>query len=250
MRGACFLVFATACGRIGFGDADPDERDPALAAAYGAIVLEDGPLAYFRFAETSGPDALSEVNGVRGQYQGDFEFGAIGAVGDDTVVFDGRTTFIDLGDQFRFAGNAPYTFELWVKPRFTEGHTLFLVARASPGGDGFQFYIGNTYTIFSRQMGLDEFGYVTSEHAPFDRWTYFVATYDGAVARMFKNAVEVSANTGGDAARPIADAAGSLSIGDHVPSQFFKLDGSVDELAIYGYALDPGRIQAHYDATR
>lgn len=251
MRLALSALLLAACGRVGFDGSGEGDRDPDRAAAYGAIVLEDGPSAYFRFAETSGPDAVSEVGSARGTYQGDFEYGAVGAVGDNTVVYDGATTWIDLGDTFRFAGNAPYSFELWLLPRAIDDHTLFLVERRSPAGDGYAFYIGSAYTVFSREVATTEFGYVNSgAKPPLDSWTYLVVTYDGTNARMFENAVQVSANTGGDAAGPIADTTGNLVLGDHVPAQFFKLDGRLDELAIYDYALDPARIQAHYDAAR
>jgi hypothetical protein len=250
VRVAGIALFAAACGRIGFDTSDERLPDPELAAAYSSIVLEDGPSAYFRFAEASGPDAISEVGTARGTYNGDFTFGANGPVGEDTVVYDGLTTFVDLGDQFRFAGNAPYTFEVWVKPRAVDNHTLFIVDRYGMG-DGYTFYIGNKYTIFSRTMGDTEFGYVDMDvPPPLNTWTFLTVTYDGTIARMFENAVEVSNNSGGDAARPIADVPGTLVLGDHLPMQFYKFDGSIDELAIFPYALDPGRIQAHYNTAR
>jgi hypothetical protein len=251
VRLALSAVLLAACGRVGFDGSGEGERDPDRAAAYGSVVLGDGPSAYFRFAETSGPDAVSEVGTARGTYEGDFQFGAIGAVGDATVVYDGATTLIDLGDTFRFAGTAPYTFELWAFPYAIDDHTLFLVQRRSSTGDGYAFYIGKDYALFAREAASTEFGYVdTGEALPLNTWTYLVATYDGTIARLFENAVEVSANTGGDAAGPIPDASGTLVLGDHVPAQFFKLDGRLDELAIYDYALDPARIRAHYDAAR
>ncbi len=251
MRVALSALLLAACGRVGFDGSGVGERDPDRAAAYGAAVLEDGPSAYFRFAEAAGPDAISEVGSARGTYQGDFERGAIGAVGDDTVVYDGQTTWIDLGDTFRFAGSTPYTFELWLLPRAIDNHTLFLVDRRSPTGDGYSFYIGKDYVLFAREAAMTEFGYVNAGHsAPLNTWTYLVATFDGTNARLFENAVLVSSNSGGDAAGPIADVSGSLVLGDHVPAQFFKLDGRLDELAIYDHALDPARIQAHYDAAR
>lgn len=251
MRLAPCLLLASACGRVAFDTSGEGVRDPDRAAAYASAVLEDDPLAYFRFAEPSGPDALSEVGSVRGNYHGDFTYGAIGAVGDDTVLYDGASTFIDFGDQFRFAGSAPYSFELWALPQHVEDHTLFLVERRSPAGDGYAFYVGKDYTVFSREAATTEFGYVGTEQPPPEaRWTYLVVTYDGMNARLFQDAVQVSNNTGGDAAGPIPDAAGSFVLGDHLPPQFYKLDGRLDELAVYDYALDPGRIQAHFVAAR
>ena len=62
MRLAC-LVLLTACGRIGFDD--PSEGagmlDAERADRYAAVVLDDGPLAYFRFDDTAGPTLTRAV---------------------------------------------------------------------------------------------------------------------------------------------------------------------------------------------
>jgi len=251
MRIAALPLVVAACGRVGFDTNDEGVRDEMTAAAYGSEVLSDGALAYFRFDEPSGPDALSKVGGFRGTYVGDFEFGATGAVGDSTVVFDGLTTFVDLGDNFRFAGTAPYTFEAWIYPESTDGHTLFIVDRSSAAGDGYQFYIGDTYALFSREVAGVEFAYANDEGAPaLSRWTYLVATYDGVNSVLYHNGVKVGTNPLGTVENAIGDSAGSFSIGDHVPEQFFRWDGRIDELAIYPTALDPGQVAAHYQLAR
>jgi hypothetical protein len=240
-----------ACGRIGFDASDEGERDEVVAEAYAQAVLADGPIAYFRFDEHAGPDAISEVGGVRGTYLGDFEFGAIGAVGDSTVVFDGLSTLVDLGDQFRFAGTTPYTFEAWIYPYSIEDHTLFIVDRGGPAGDGYQFYVGDTYALFSRETAGAEFAYATGDAPPpLRRWTHLVATYDGVVSYLYVNGERVGSNPLNSPQNAIGDSAGTFSIGDHVPSQFYKWNGRIDELAIYPTALGAEQIVAHYQLGR
>lgn len=244
------IVAGVGCGRIGFDTGGEGERDDEVASAYGEAVLEDGPLAYFRFNEAQGPTAVSEVGATAGTYQGAFEYGAIGAVGDSSVVFDGRTTFVELGDSFEFSGNAPYSFELWIFSYGVGNGTRFLLQRRTPAGDGYQLYIGPGYTVFSRSVPDDEFGYVsTTEAPPVERWTHLAVTYDGAAQSLFIDGQLVSNNTG-NAALPLGGGAGSFVVGDHIPAQFNKLDGRLDELAIYDYALPADRIRAHHDVVR
>jgi hypothetical protein len=244
----CLLLLLAGCGRIGFSDDGDDAPNEAVAAAYGSSVLEDGPLAYFRFAETAGPTAFSEVNGATGTYEGDFVFGANGAVGDTTVRFDTETTRIDLGDVFRFPGLAPYSIEIWVRPDDTTD-TRFAIYRSGTGGDGYEIYFAAGYTIFVRQADGSENGYASIDTGPkLGHWTHLVGTFDGTATRLFVNGIERANNFG--TTIEIADEPGTFVIGDKDPPQFKKAEGRLDELAVYDYALDASRIQAHYDAAR
>jgi hypothetical protein len=252
VRTAGLLLLFAACGRIGFDTNDEGVRDEAVAAAYGETVLGDGPIAYFRFNEASGPDAVSEVGGFTGTYVGDFEYGAIGAAGDSTVVFDGLSTWVELGDVFRFAGATPYTIEAWVFPYSIEDHTLFIVDRDTPSGDtGYHLYVGETYTILSREDADFEFSFASRDTPPpLNRWSHVVGIFDGTVSYLYINGVEVGNAMGPGSGMPLGDSAGSFSIGDSASPQFFKWNGRIDEVAIYGSALPLERIRAHYRLAR
>lgn len=254
------LLVASACGRIGFTDAcerdgsctsDDGALGDASASAYARAVVADRPVAYFRFNETSGAVAASSVGAVTGTYQGSFTYGAPGATGDgDTcVTFDGSTTRIDLGDVFRFAGNAPFSIELWFNPVET-GSTRFLVDRRTSGGaEGYTMYVGETYNLFARRTNAAEFGYVgASGGPPLGTWTHNVVTYDGAAAAFYVDGIEVARNLG-DALNPIGGGPGSFVVGDLTSGQFFKFNGRLDELAIYDAPLPAARVAAHYQAS-
>lgn len=239
------LLLAAGC-RLGF---DPREEPGDTSAPYPMAVLTDQPLAYFRFDE-SGGQARSVVGTYAGTYEGDFVFGEPGASDplDTSVRFDGSSTRIELGDVFRFAGSAAYSFEVWIRPRDVASTRFVLFRRALATADGYQFYIGDTYTIFSREA-VSEFGYVGMGAPSLDTWTHLVVTYSGALAILYMNGVEVQRN-GGDVSDPIGDEAGSFSIGDSAPGQFYKFDGLIDELAVYDHELPPARVLAHFQAAR
>lgn len=245
-------MLASACGRVGFDPVCADE--PACSAtesAYARAVLADAPLAYFRFDEPTGPIARSQVGTATGSYEGAFTFGVASPVdADDTSVrFDGATTRIPLGDVFRFGGNAPYTIEVWIRPRTVES-TRFIVDRrttATPP-QGYTMYVGATYFLFARQSDAGEVGYVGTPTPMLDRWTYSAVTYDGAIHTMYIDGVKTQDNLG-IASEAIGEGAGHFTIGDSWPGQFFKFDGEIDELAIYDRPLTAEQIAVHEAAA-
>ncbi len=248
LGGGCRLGFSEEC-TIGEACDDP-AGDGGAGSPYAAAVLADGPLAYFRFDEAGGEVAASAIGSVTGTYEGAFTFGAPGAVGDGNpaVTFDGATTRIPVGDVFPFAGTAPYSLELWVRPSAILD-TRFLIDRRSVTGDeGYTMYLGTTYLLHARTTAGAEFGYVNIGSPVVGAWSHVVATFDGTETVIYLDGVEV-ARSGGAAADPIGGGAGAFVIGDTPQGQFNKLAGDLDELAIYGSALSPAQVAAHFQAA-
>lgn len=241
------LPLVGACGRVGFAIGDDNQPNAATAAAYGEAVIGDGPLAYFRFDETAGPTATSTVGGYTGTYEGDFVFGVPGAVGDTSVAFNATNTRIDLGDVFRFPGLLPNTFETWV---FSEddNNTRFVLQRKGTGGDGYNMYYGADYLIFVRFVAGTEMSYASIDTGPaLGHWQHVVGVFDGLSTQLYVDGSQVASNVGPQAS--IADQPGTFVIGDSSPGQFRKVDGRLDEIAIYDYALTAGQVHAHYVAS-
>jgi len=243
------LVLAlTGCGRIAFDDVT---GGIGAGDGYADAVLADSPIAYFRFNELNGPTASSVVGSITGTYEGNFEFGEPGAFAADPCVrFDNATTRISVGDVFEFAGNAAYSVELWVKPT-TINDTRFLVKRrttASPS-DGYSMYYGKDYFLGQRTTSDVEMGYVDYGMAAVNEWTHAVFTYNGTQQRLYINgAFEQSSNPTG--MTPIGSGPGTFTIGDNDPPQFKKIDGWLDELAIYDHSLTGAQVSAHFAAAQ
>lgn len=248
LGGGCRLGFSERCL------ADEPCTDPAGDGApvspYATAVLADAPLAYFRFDEASGPVARSAVGSVTGTYEGMVTFGAPGAVGDGNpaVTFDGVTTRIPVGDVFPFDGAAPYSLEMWVRPSSINDTRFLIDRRSASRAEGYTMYLGTTYLLHARITAGTEFGYVNIGTPVVGAWSHVVATFDGTITVIYLDGVEVASNTG-SAASPIGGGAGSFVIGDNDPGQFNKLAGDLDELAVYGSALSPAQVAAHFEAA-
>ena len=229
-------------------DAPPD----APSSVYRAAVLADMPLGYWRLGETSGTVAHDETgNGHDGTYTGTFTLGTPGAlVGDpDTAVtLDGVTGEVDVGDNFDFAGQVPFSFEAWVKPVVIDSQYRHVVTKMLFDTQGFPqvgTYVileqGNTTLGFERWQ--DAGTVLAVETAAFPaagNWAYVVATYDGKTGTLYVNgaAVQAAASSGGVQASGVPMLWGNL------------LHGVLDEIAVYGAALPPGRVTVHYNAAQ
>ena len=107
---------------------------------------------------------------------------------------------------------------------------------------------GTTYLLHARTSAGVEFGYVNIGSPVVGAWSHVVATFDGSVTVIYLDGVEVGRNSG-SAAGPIGGGPGALVIGDTPQGQFNKLAGDLDELAIYGSALSPAQVAAHFQAA-
>lgn len=229
----------------------PDGADggtPADAGpSYFAVVMEDGPVAYWRLGEADGPVAKDEgAGGHHGVYRGGVAFGAPGALADDP---DTAATFGDAKDRvevtlpagFDFAGRAPFTVEIWMR-RATAGdgsalsksilddagvyRGWFLVWQ--PTGDLIQFRRGED-TVSAPWPVRGEYFHV-------------VVTYDGYRLILFLDGEEV---VGRDTARELAATGAPLLIGK--AERWGDFVGELDEVAVYDRALPRARIRRHYE---
>lgn len=250
MRAWWFVVLA-GCGRFGFDSDAVDARpsvDDAGNSLYRKAVTDDSPVAYWRLGEASGIQAHDEIGNEHGTWSGTFQR-VPGATndGDLAVKLDGASARCEVGDVFAFAGTAQHTIELWAMRDVANDHAEWMIDRSTIAmpQDGWQVYTGDDFTLYSRVTADSEHGFAGSTELSPGVWRYIVATYDGADSAMYIDGELV----GGMRADPIVGGVGSLVFGDRVEEQFFKFDGTLDEIAVYDHVLSPARIRAHYEAT-
>ena len=228
-------------------DAPPD----GPTSVYRAAVLADAPLAYWRLGEKSGTVAHDETgHGYDGTCTGAYTLGAAGALAGDpdtAVTLDGITGQVDVGDNFDFAGQVPFSFEAWVKPAVIDTVYRHVVTKMAFNGFGnpqVGTYVilqqGNTTLGFERWQGAAAVLTVeTSDFPVAGSWAHIVATYNGTVGELYVNgvAIQASAGSGGVTASGVHMLWGNV------------LQGVIDEIAVYDHVLSTARVAAHHQAA-
>jgi hypothetical protein len=229
---------------------------PQLQAApspYQAAVLQDKPIVYYSFEESSGTvakndgtkGAASNATYAPGTAKGEAgprspEFPGF-AADNRSASFDGTSNFADTGSPLLDSATA-FTIELWVKEP-----ALQLATRIGFVGqnDAVEYGLINPTTV---QIWTPSGGSLNTAW-PFlpGSWHHVVSVGDGQSLRTYYDGELVG--TGGTA---ITDTYGTSSFNVNIggggvydaTGNFFK--GQLDEVAIYTTALTEERIKAHY----
>jgi hypothetical protein len=237
-----------------------DSGTDAGQSRYAAAVLADSPLLYFRFGEAAGASsARDEVSGTsvpyppRGVAPG--AAGALAGEPNTAASFDGSSG-LTIPSSVAFPGKLPFSAEVWIA-RAAAGNRIGFVIdrevwpggrrgwllRASDGDFGFERWrTGDQGVIEANSTSIDNRAVAAS-------WNYVVATFDGAVMRLYVDGVlgaerEATFDLTGDGA--------SFTVGKQncSPCDTASFVGALDELAIYPRALSPQTIAAHLAAGR
>jgi hypothetical protein len=232
------------------GDVGPADATPPTA--YTTAVLSDAPIGYFRLGETDGTVAANLVpGGPEGTYFGTVLLGVAGALaGDsDTAISLDRAMagYVDVGDSYDAPGLAPFSLEAWVKPPSPadgDYHEIISKWHDPPGRAGFElFYIGSEVR-FAREVSDSMLDTLAAGGLPAGVYTHVVATYDGAMMRLYFNGTPVGAKA---SVLPLADNSISFQIGIGGSAGF---TGALDEVAVYDRALPVERVMAHFSAAQ
>jgi hypothetical protein len=231
---------ATTGGAAGSGGAGGSTD---AATGYAAVVLADGPVAYYRLGEATTPAAFdSSGNGHDGTYK-DVIVGEPGAIANDpdtAVRFKGSNFGgVEVSDVFDFDGKKPFSVELWVKSEVTDSSLMGKSERPEAGAFMGWFLYHDAATTTLRRAGTNVEGPPLIQGA----WTYVVATYDGVTSAVYLDG-ELAAQKTTNSTLP--DLTAPLLIGRI--DNWKRFAGVLDEVAIYDKNLPPARIKAHYQA--
>lgn len=240
---------------------------PHDAGAYGNAVLVDNPLAYWRFDETAGPTAHdSSGHCMDGTYKGPVVYGATGALAkstDTAITLNGGGAYVDMGDVLSFTNLAPFSLEMWVRPVLVnteyrglitkeyetpdmsdrEGYVLFQMATAGTGFERYQSFVSEG-SYCAPDGGAPDAGGCSESGS----WVHLVATFDGGNMNLYQNGVLVAGPT--FSPQMIQPTPGcSLVVGALLCGSTGYFSGDIDEVAVYGTALSPARVNAHYVAA-
>lgn len=228
---------------------------------YRASILDDNPLAYWRLGEASGATAADETtNHFDGTYQGATTLGVHGALAADANTaarFDGSTGQVSVANRTALSpevgANGAMTLEAWVylpalPSTAGQGRTP-LVAKGNASGYEYALYAYSSgaagFSVW-QPGGAGYSGDLTGGAIPLNTWTHVVGVLKkGQFARLYVNGSQVAQVT--TFAGDTANSASPLTIAARGDGQ--NLNGTVDEVALYGAALSPTRIAQHYQAA-
>jgi hypothetical protein len=238
-------------------DAGGAAPEPDGKPSYRDAVLASDPLAYYRFEETGGRIAKDEKGAHDAIWDGAPVLGADGALeGSRAVAFpkDRAARLAIPGDVMRFAGNAAYAFEAWVRPtRFRDYQWIAGTSAPRLG-----------WSILADAEGAIHYevwdGAVAEPRAvrylvPRERklvagkYQHVVVSYDGARASFWLDGVRIR----DDAWMSPAPDVGALLLGCRdsgaAGMQHCLEDWRIDEVAIYAHALAEGDVAKHVAAA-
>jgi hypothetical protein len=210
-------------------------------------VLADGPVGYWRLAETSG--YAQDETGIAGlgRYVNGVTRGVAGAlVTDDDLAarFDGVDDYVSIGHSSALNVGDTFSYELWLKRGTAQGTSQRLLHKgAGPAALG----LGANNKLVLLPGGAGVATTATSASAITDQsWHHVVATKSGASARIYVDGVDVTTlvtNT------TMTASTTSLNIARATSGSAYT-NADIDEVAVYPVALSAERVRAHLEAGR
>lgn len=223
---------------------------------YRATVLAKLPVGYWRFRETSGTNVDDEVD-ANGAAEHDGTLSGSGTIlggpspilGDSTArsfIFNG-SGYVHMGDNFDFAGLAPFSVVVWVMPSQLDGVNRRLFSKEITDGGGFQGWglyaragVGLNFYRYLNGVG-DEVGFSTGLSV--GTWQMATVVYTGSQMFIYVNRSQVAGPVA--SSRALVNHAGQFRVGFSSAGEGFM--GDVAEPAVFDYALTEQQIQDIYD---
>ncbi|MBI4326908.1 MAG: immunoglobulin domain-containing protein, partial [Chloroflexi bacterium] len=221
------------------------------AKSYAAFIMADRPIAYWRLGEATGEVAYDYAGGFNGAYLNGATLTQPGALVDDPDTAAGFIADFQTKVETPFdaaLNPGQFTIECWAKVTGGQGNYRSpLTSRAASPVSGYIFY-ATPADRWEHWTGIGgSWNTILGPPVEYDKWTHLLATYDGVTKRFYINGNEVGNNTSvfvPNGSRPLRIGAGATD--DPIGNFFFH--GDVDEVAVYGTALSPDRVLAHYGA--
>ena len=218
---------------------------------YEALLGMDGASSLWPLGGEFGDVAHDVFGGAPGSYtqalHASVSDGALQGVSDPAARFDGTNDALIVPDAPDYAGNVPYTFEMWVRPLHIDGTYRYLMSRETTSAgqrQGTGVWLSSAGLGFERISAGAKTGVTYMPGLPVGAWSYVVATYDGQVMRLYVDGTEVGSRV---STASLAQFAGPTVIGAGSKSGYFQ--GDIDEVAAYPKALARAHFIAHYAAA-
>jgi hypothetical protein len=215
--------------------------------AYRDAVLADGPVGYWRLAETTGAALDATGNAAGGTYNGGMTRGVPGALSGDSNAaarFDGTDDYVSVPDNSALDRGDVFSYELWVKRGALQSTTQRLLHKGA-GVAALGFGLNNKLVLIPGGTGAVNIASSTTAITD-QAWHHVVATKNGAGVRIYVDGVD---RTAAGTNATLTSNATALNIGRASTASAYS-SADIDEVAVYPTALTAARVLAHYQAGR
>lgn len=227
---------------------------PGAQTNYANVVMADNPLAYYRLGESSGNSLVdSSGNGRHGTYEEGVNLAAGSLISGSENTAVGTTTGGAVYQPAQTWLWPQITVEAWIQT--TASNSAMRVLSRWEGLSSSQRWIVLESRLEDKlrvamhisgqgnEEVLEGSGLVYRDGQPH----HLVATYDGQDQRLYFDGQLVAARANPGSMSTTA-ANTPLRIGRYGNNTSTRWQGSIDEVAMYDYALSAERIAAHYAA--
>ena len=221
-------------------------------SGYGALVIVDGPLAYWPLNEISGTTADDVWGTHDATYGGGYSLNQPGPLpGTTGVAFDGSSGSYALAPYAAELNPAIFSVEAWVNPALDNtGTTLTCPLSCGAFGNprsGWLIYQAAAGWNFRTYHGADQSAaanIVGTTTPASGSWTYLAATWDGTTAQFYVNGVLEGSQVPTTTPTYQPGTSGGFCIGARTDNAF-GWSGTASEVAFYNHVLTPAEIQSH-----
>lgn len=222
--------------------------DISPAEPYEQIVVADSPVGYWRLGEASGTSVSARIGSAGTLYEdGDgYTWGTSPAIvrdpntsltlpgNDGGYIVVPHSAALNLGDTF--------SLEMWVKRSATG--TKAVISKGVPSTSGWNVEFSSTHYLRLWESATGQavitVAYVWSD---LDVWHHVVFTKNGSTRHAYLDGVDY---TGSDSDYTFTNDGAELAIGATATNHVDRFPGSLDEVAVYNYALTAQQVLSHY----
>jgi hypothetical protein len=226
---------------------------------YCGNVYSDNPVLYYRLDESGGAIAndLTPHN-LDGAYVGNITYNAPDALAvstDSAVTLDGSTAYIQAPAGLNMGNWTAYSLECWFNPGAsvqTSSPRIFSSDNPTVNNTGCELVLSASGSLLTYNYGYQTTGAPThnsltigSSVASANTWYHLVLTMTGTTVTAYVNGAAFATQSVSGTAL-LVPSSYPLCIGyqPSTASKFFS--GSIDEFAVYNYALSASQVLAHY----
>ena len=223
---------------------------PATADDYSDVVNSHGPDQYWRLGETSGSTAYNAASSRDGSYvnwPSKGQASPIDGITDTAVSFNGSDEYVVVSDHYTLDFTSSLTIMAWVKgDSWGSGSDVDVIVRKGEGNpNNYQFCVADGKVSLMLDEG-DGDGFRGNTTLSTGEWYFVAATWNGSQVRIYVNGVQDHASAYAKSGNIGTDNR-ALYLGGRSGADYF--DGTLDEIAIFDYALSAADILEIYEAA-